>query len=67
MQAVRGDYKSRVPSELRSLELKPTKLNLTGENKMRRAQLEVFLLSVAIATAMATSYEQTGDCGVSGY
>ena len=32
---------------------------------MRRAQVEVFLLSLAIATAMATSYEQTGDCGVS--
>ena len=63
MQAVREDYKSGTPSEQRSLE--PT---LKGENIMRRAQVEVFLLSaVLIATAMATSYEKTGDCGVSAY
>ena len=30
-------------------------------------QVEVLLLSVAIATAMATSYKPTGDCRVSGY
>ena len=57
---MRGAYKSGAPSEQYHLRLKPT-----GESIMRRAQVEVFLLSVAIATALATSYEKTGDCGVS--
>ena len=65
MQAVREDYKSGAPSDKDHLNLKPT---LKGENIMRRAQVEVFLLSaVLIAAAMATSYEKTGDCGVSAY
>ena len=61
MQAVRGAYKAERLQNKYHLRLKP----LTGESIMRRAQVEVFLLSVAIATALATSYEKTGDCGVS--
>ena len=58
MQAVKGDYKSRA-----RFGANITWAYKARGNKMRRA---VFLLSVAIATAMATSYKQTGDCEVSG-
>ena len=61
MQAVKGDYKSR--ARFGANITWAYKAQFNRGNKMRRA---VFLLSVAIATAMATSYEQTGDCEVSG-